>query len=108
MINIRETESMIDVEQGQGTDLSFIHNRLVLTPSVDQSYPPPPITTTSQQDQGPQGESNFSDGSEALFSMYLRRVKEEDSRMAESWKGYADGMLVFVSLRAPSHSSRIT
>jgi hypothetical protein len=27
--------------------------------------------------------------------------------MADSWKGYADGMLVFVSLRAPSHSSRI-
>ena len=32
MNNIRDTESVIDVEQGQGTDLSFIYNRLVLTP----------------------------------------------------------------------------
>ena len=39
--------------------------------------------------------------------MYLRQAMEEDSKMAESWKGYADGMLVFVSLRPPSHSSRI-
>ena len=70
-------------------------------PSVDDhSYPP-------QEDQGRPGKSNFSDGSEALFSMYLRRTKEEDSKMAESWKGYADGMLVFVSLHAPFHSSRI-
>jgi hypothetical protein len=30
--NIRDSEPGIDEEQGQGTDLSFIHNRLVLTP----------------------------------------------------------------------------
>jgi hypothetical protein len=41
MINIRETESMIDVEQGQGTDLSFIHNRLVLTPFCRPQLPTP-------------------------------------------------------------------
>jgi hypothetical protein len=79
-------------------------------PSVDDhtSHPPvPPITTPSQQDQGLPGESNFSDGSEALFSMYLRRAGEEDRKMVDGWKGYADGMLVFVSLRPPSHSSRI-
>ena len=63
---------------------------------VNPNHPP-------QQDQGLQGESNFSDGSEALFSMYLRRAREEDRKMAEGWKGYADGMLVFVSPRAPSH-----
>jgi hypothetical protein len=39
--------------------------------------------------------------------MYLRRAREEDDKMAEGWKGYADGMLVFVSLRALSHFSRI-
>jgi hypothetical protein len=39
--------------------------------------------------------------------MYLRRAREEDRMMADSWKGYADGMLTFVSLRAPSHFSRI-
>jgi hypothetical protein len=30
--SIRDSESVIDEEQAQGTDLSFIHNRLVLTP----------------------------------------------------------------------------
>jgi hypothetical protein len=29
--NIRDSESVIDAKQGQGTDLSFIHNRVVLT-----------------------------------------------------------------------------
>jgi len=38
--------------------------------------------------------------------MYLRRAREEDREMVDGWKGYADGMLVFVSLRAPFHSSR--
>jgi hypothetical protein len=75
-------------------------------PSVDDhSYPP--IASPAQQDRSQPGESNFSDGSEALFSMYLRRAKEEDYKMVESWKKYADGMLTFVSLRAPSHSSHI-
>jgi hypothetical protein len=60
-----------------------------------------------QPDQGLSGESSFSDGSEALFSMHLRRAKEEDRKMVDSWKEYADGMLVPVSLRASSHSSRI-
>ena len=73
-------------------------------PSVDDdSYP----LAIKKQDQGAPGESNFSDGSEALFSMYLRRAREEDRRMADSWKGYADGMLVFVSLCPPSYSSLI-
>lgn len=72
-------------------------------PSVDD-FTYPPTTTTAQQDQGLPGESNFSDGSEALFSMYLRRAREEDRKMAESWKGYAEGMLVFVSLPASSYS----
>ncbi|KAH9170371.1 hypothetical protein EDB89DRAFT_1827003, partial [Lactarius sanguifluus] len=31
-----------------------------------------------------------------LFSMYLERAEEEDRKMAESWKGDAEGILVFV------------
>jgi hypothetical protein len=85
--NTPGSEPGIDEEQGQGTDLSFIQTASPSLPSVDD-----------QQNQGP-GDSNFSDGSEALFSMYLRRATEEDRKMADSWKGYADGMLVFVSLR---------
>jgi hypothetical protein len=37
--------------------------------------------------------------------MYLDRVIEEDRRMVESWKGDADGMLVFVGLQTTSHAS---
>jgi hypothetical protein len=36
--------------------------------------------------------------------MYLERAEEEDIKMAESWKGDADGMLVFVSLRTTSYT----
>ena len=31
--------------------------------------------------------------------MYIDRVIEEDNKMVESWKGDADGMLVFVSFQ---------
>src|ERR1700677_2258629 len=44
----------------------------------------------------PQAESSYTDGSGALFSMYLDRAEEEDRRVAERWKGDADGILVFV------------
>ncbi len=95
-----DPESVVDADQGHGMDLSFIHNGLLVLTFIDDSY-------VSQQDQAPPGESNFSDGSEALFSMYLNRAKEEDRMMADTWKGYADGMLVFVSLRTTSHFSPI-
>ena len=37
--------------------------------------------------------------------MYLDRASEEDKNMVESWKGDAEGMLVFVSLHASSYTS---
>ena len=37
--------------------------------------------------------------------MYLKKVNEEDRRMVESWKGDADGMLVFVGPQTTSHTS---
>ncbi|KAI0266248.1 hypothetical protein BC834DRAFT_969730 [Gloeopeniophorella convolvens] len=46
----------------------------------------------------PHAETCFTDGSGALFSMYLERAEEEDKRMTESWKGDADGILVFTGL----------
>ena len=87
---VSKLEPVVEEEQGQGMGLSFVS-----VPSV-----------ADHQNQGP-GESNFSDASETLVSMYLRRASEEDLKMADNWKGYADGMLVFVSIRASSHSSRI-
>jgi hypothetical protein len=38
------------------------------------------------------------DGSGHLFSMYVDVASEKDTDMAKSWKGDADGILVFVSL----------
>jgi hypothetical protein len=37
--------------------------------------------------------------------MYLERAIEEDRKMVESWKGDAEGILLFVSLHAASHTS---
>ena len=55
-------------------------------------YPPQP-----GQDQPSQGASSAVDGSEPLFSMYVDMTAEQDNKMAKSWKGDADGILVFVS-----------
>ena len=46
------------------------------------------------------GESDFLDSSEPLFSMYSK-IAEEDNKIAEGWKTDADGILIFVSPRAP-------
>jgi hypothetical protein len=53
----------------------------------------PPFPASSGESQA---ESNYTDGSGALFSMYLNRAEEEDTKAAERWKGDADGILVFV------------
>jgi len=50
------------------------------------------------QDETPLGDSNFSDGSESLFSMYLEKAEKQDREMVESWRRDADGILVFVGL----------
>ncbi len=39
--------------------------------------------------------------------MYLDRAFSEDKNMIESWKGDADGMLLFVSLHATAILLRI-
>lgn len=51
----------------------------------------------------PQG-ANYGDSSNALFSMYLSRAEKFDKEQSESWKGNADGILVFV--RLPSTACR--
>ena len=69
---------------------------------LDSPYVP------AQQDRGPQGGPDQSDGSEdpeTLFSMYLERTFEDDKFMVEQWKSTTDGILIFVSLQATSHTS---
>ncbi|KAH9056357.1 hypothetical protein EDB87DRAFT_1687577 [Lactarius vividus] len=62
--------------------------------AVNNQYSPNAPT----QNQAPDAETNFSDGSEPLFSMYLERAEEEDKKKAESWQGDAEGILVFTGL----------
>ena len=59
------------------------------------------------QNQAQCEEKDFPDGSGALFSMYLERADEEDKKMAENWKGDADGILVFVGPYPTSHTSHL-
>ncbi|KAI9440628.1 hypothetical protein H4582DRAFT_2212061 [Lactarius indigo] len=40
----------------------------------------------------------LADSSDSLFSMYNERAKVHDEKMAESWKGDAEGILVFTGL----------
>jgi hypothetical protein len=37
------------------------------------------------------------DKSEALFSMYLERSDEDDTKTTKRWKGESDAILIFVS-----------
>jgi hypothetical protein len=80
-------------------------NSTIITPSsyreiLDDQLEYPPRAQTLEQRE----ESNFSDGSGPLFSMYLDRAEEEDKKMAEGWSGDADGILVFVSPHFSAHS----
>ena len=58
-----------------------------------------PATDRHEPQSTPQG-ANYGDSSNALFSMYLSRAEKFDKEQSESWKGNADGILVFVR---PSH-----
>jgi hypothetical protein len=71
---------------------------------IAESYPP------SDQHQPSQGGSEFADGADPLFSMYLERAEEYDQKMTDRWKADADGILVFVStcfLRTPTYARQL-
>jgi hypothetical protein len=53
-------------------------------------------TNVPRMRQLSQSEAVYYDASGPLFSVYLQLADEEDTKMAESWKGDADGILVFV------------
>ncbi|KAI0259656.1 hypothetical protein BC834DRAFT_1016182, partial [Gloeopeniophorella convolvens] len=70
------------------------------TPEVD-SLPPSPRLNENGISGAPgkfRPENSFSDGSGAIFSFYTENAEKEDDKMAESWKGDADGILVFTGL----------
>ena len=66
----------------------------------------PPNTTQSppNHDQILKGDIS----SESLFSMYIDRVKEVDNKMVDSWKGDADGILLFVSFQTTISDTQLT
>ena len=41
-------------------------------------------------------DGNYGDPSDKLFSVYLAQADKYDKEQAESWKGDAEGILVFV------------
>jgi hypothetical protein len=100
-----DTTALDRAEQGPGTNLLLQGQPPLCPHTVTPSIVDAPGTAQDQQDQPSEGGSNLSDGSGALFSMYLDRAIEEDTNMVESWKGDADGMLVFVRLQTTSHTS---
>ncbi|KAI0261639.1 hypothetical protein BC834DRAFT_461903 [Gloeopeniophorella convolvens] len=79
---------------------------LEVHPQDDPAHPgsdthndgPTRINMQTLGNKPPNMESGFTDGSGALFSMYLERAEEEDKKLTEGWKGDADGILVFTGL----------
>lgn len=73
------------------------HEAIIIENEPEDGANTGPSNRDPPQHQMLQGESNFSDGSGHLFTMYNEMAGEEDKKMAESWKADADGILVFVS-----------
>ncbi|KAI0259666.1 hypothetical protein BC834DRAFT_846622 [Gloeopeniophorella convolvens] len=70
-----------------------------LGPLPDSRNPGYPTEATAYGPTAPtRAESDFTDGSGAIFSFYLERAEQEDNEMTESWRGDADGILVFTGL----------
>lgn len=67
------------------------------TRKVDD-HPEQSQSAPNQLSQSTQGEPNFGDSSEPLFSIYSKNAEEEDNKTAERWQKDADGVLIFVSL----------
>jgi hypothetical protein len=57
------------------------------------------VSWTSGRTCQPEAEATFTDGLGAMFSIYLKTAGEEDKKMTDSWKGDANGILVFVRTR---------
>jgi hypothetical protein len=82
--------------------MSSTQSTTVLT-NVSHVVDSHPLAQTQFQDQQFQADSNFSDSSGPVFSLYSKIAVEEDNKTAERWKTSADGILIFVSLGASIH-----
>jgi hypothetical protein len=89
---------VIDIECWFVTSITTASLSWFEYPIDDSQYTPG--VTRRQQDPGQPGESDVSDRSGSLFSMFLNRAREQDEKRAEleRWHGYADGILLFVRL----------
>jgi hypothetical protein len=105
-INLEGVSSGVEgLDTHYGILLFLLSHRIpVISPTFSlgrvggHTFPPQP---GHWQNRASQGTSNFADGSGPLFSMYVEMATELDKEMANSWKGDADGILVFVSLAIP-------
>jgi hypothetical protein len=55
------------------------------------------LPQSAQNQQQPQGESNFGDSSGPLFSLYSKIAKVQDDEMTNRWQQDAKDILIFVS-----------
>ena len=99
LITIHEAINMAEIP------VTIVDTRMPILPYATTDIPstsltPHPLAGHPGQNNPPQEESGFADSSGPLFSMYLQLAGEEDKKMTESWKGDADGILIFVSRRS--------
>lgn len=98
----QHAENIALAEQGPGKEQLFnVNQRFALTICALYTVDDPPNITQAQQDQALPGESEFLDGPQSLFSMYLNKAVREDREMVESWKADADNTLIFVGQTSP-------
>ena len=64
--------------------LGLASDPLLQIPSTPNRKPPP-------------AETNYNDGSEALFSLHNKKTMEFDSKHIENWREDANGLMILVS-----------
>ena len=74
--------------------LSYLHHQHDDT-NVHTAYPPDLPRSERAEDLSTLSESL--DKSEAMFTMYLERSDEDDTKRTERWKRESDAILIFVS-----------
>ena len=93
-------EGPVEAVVGKPSHLTTCTNPIKFVPcAVDAGIDNNTATNIPQTHHSSPSEAVYSDASGALFSIYLQTADEEDTKMTESWKGDADGILVFVCLQ---------
>jgi len=69
----------------------------LVSPISPTSLEVPLLSQSQSQLASNVGDPRFGDGSDRLFSMYLKIATEEDVEMVERWQNSCDSIIIFVS-----------